>query len=360
MNALEEPTGTILIVDDEPQNVQVVGTMLDSFGYDFMVARDGEEALRRVAARRPDLILLDIQMPGLDGFEVCRAIRGIEAMADVPVIFLSASDDKNSIVRALECGGADYVTKPFNKAELLARVRTHLRLKKALDDEAELLAATERFLEIMAHDLKNWIGSAHFSAQLLRSLPEMPEKGLKAAATIEESTGEAIRFIREFLAGARDSKTEIALQKRDVDLSLLCGELATQHDPAARSKGIRLRLTLPETPVVARTDRTALRRVLDNLISNAIKFSPPDGSVEIALSSSPVRLTVRDEGPGFTEEDLENLFAPYERLSARPTAGEVSTGLGLSIVKKLSERLGVRLGIECPGPGAIWTVEIPS
>ena len=175
---------TILVVDDEQANIQVVGTMLSAFGYDLMIAKDGEQALERVKAKIPDLVLLDVMMPGLSGFEVCRIMRGHPEMKDVPIIFLSADDDKNTIVKALECGGVDYVTKPFNKAELLSRVRSHLELKSIRDQCRGLLYKTERFLEIMAHDLRNWVGSANFSALLLSEIEELPEKGKKISACL--------------------------------------------------------------------------------------------------------------------------------------------------------------------------------
>ncbi|MDF1824069.1 MAG: hybrid sensor histidine kinase/response regulator [Verrucomicrobiales bacterium] len=355
MKISSDKVGTILIVDDEPQNIQVVGTMLAAFGYDFMVANDGEQALERVRARLPDLVLLDILMPKLDGFQVCREFQEIEGMEEVPVIFLSASDDKNSIVKALESGGFDYVTKPFNKAELLARVRTHLELKFMRDECSELLSNTERFLEIMAHDLKNWIGSASFSAQLLGEMEGLPDKAAKIVGTIDESTGQAIHFIDDFLANARESKTEIKFDLQKVSLNQLIAELVKQHDQRARAKRISLKVTLTDEERMIETDRTALRRVLGNLISNAIKFSPAGSQVNILMENTKTTtLRVSDEGPGFSDADMEELFTPYRRLSARPTGDEVSTGLGLSIVKKLCDRLGVTIKVRQAEPGAEW------
>src|SRR6266567_75225 len=129
----ESISARLLVVDDQEANLQVLGTILGRLGFDIVPALDAEQALRRLAARPVDLILLDVLMPGLDGFEVCRRIRANPAWTDIPIIFLSAADDKNLIVRALESGGVDYVTKPFNSAELLSRVRTHLALKTARD-----------------------------------------------------------------------------------------------------------------------------------------------------------------------------------------------------------------------------------
>lgn len=192
MNRFIGDSGTILVVDDELANVQVVGTILATFGYDLMVARDGDQAIERVRAKTPDLVLLDIFMPGKNGLEVCRELRTMKIMEGVPIIFLSADDEKSTIVKALEMGGVDYLTKPFNKAELIARVRTHLELKKTREGCQGLLQKAEHFLEIMAHDLRNWVGSSHFSAQLLDEMDDFSEKGKRITAMIKESNAQAL------------------------------------------------------------------------------------------------------------------------------------------------------------------------
>ncbi len=358
MRLFQQKEGTILIVDDEVKNVQVVGTMLSAFGYDFMIAQDGEQALQRVESQVPDLVLLDIQMPGMDGFETCKAFSKLEYMADVPIIFLSANSEKNYIVKALESGGVDYVTKPFNKAELLARVRTHMELKLVRDERKLLQRNTDRFLEIMAHDLKNWVGSASFSAKLLKGMEGLPGKAPEIVETIEDSTGHALDFISEFLKSARDARTDVELKEESIDLRELCIEAVGLNAADAARKKINLECVSCEESITVRSDRKALRRILDNLLTNAIKFSPESKDVKLEFSDSPVTIVIRDEGPGFTEEDMEKLFKPYERLSAKPTGGEVSTGLGLSIVKQLCDQLNIRIGVESPGEGqgAIFTL----
>jgi len=163
----ETTSARILVVDDQETNLRVLGDMLGHLGFDIVPALDCEQALRRLAARPVDLILLDVLMPGLDGFEVCKRIRANVAWIDIPIIFLSAADDKTLIVRALESGGVDYVTKPFNAAELLSRVRTHLALKTARDRLRRLAEDKDELLGILAHDLKNHLGGMLMSVQLL-------------------------------------------------------------------------------------------------------------------------------------------------------------------------------------------------
>ena len=353
MDKIDSRKGTILIVDDQEKNVQVVGTTLSSFGYDFMIANSGEQALERVNSRVPDLVLLDVRMAGMDGFEVSRAFRKVKGMEEVPVIFLSADDEKNTIVRALESGGVDYVTKPFNKAELLARVRTHLELKQTRDRLREILAKREEFVEVMAHDLKNWIGGANFSSQVLAGMAEeLPEKATNLVGTIAESTDKALEFVREFLESARDSKLDFDLKKERVDLVAVCEETMKNHVLSASGKGIEIEMKFPDDPVIVESDTTALRRIVDNLVSNAVKFSPPQSIVTVVVEEAPLVVSVEDSGPGFSDEDRGNLFEPFTRLTARPTAGEISTGLGLSVVKQLADSLGISIAIDNTDRGA--------
>lgn len=359
MNRFSGDSGTILVVDDELANVQVVGSMLATFGYDLMVAQDGEQAVERVKAKTPDLVLLDILMPGKSGLEVCRELHAMKDLEGVPIIFLSADDEKSTIVKALETGGVDYITKPFNKAELIARVRSHLELKKTREECQHLLKKAEHFLEIMAHDLRNWVGSSHFSAQLLDEMDDLTDKGKRLSAMIRESTAQALSFIDEYLANARAASTTLDLERKLFDLGPLARASIAYHQDEARAKKITLDLVLPTGPVRVKSDRVAVLRIVENLVTNAIKFSPQGSTVTMTLEEGPVSLTVADEGPGFSADDREQLFEPYTRLSARPTGGEISTGLGLSITKQLCDLLNIAIVVESPEQGASIRLTFP-
>ncbi len=345
---IDRNSGTILIVDDQERNIQVVGTTLAAFGFDFMTASSGEQALERVQARTPDLVLLDVMMPVMNGFDTCQKMRTLPGMENVPVIFLSADDEKNTIVRALECGGVDYVTKPFNKAELLARVRSHIELKKTRDRLVELISSREQFIEVMAHDLKNWIGSAKLNAMLLdENATSIPVPLNRAPGSMVESLGMALAFIDDFLDSARSARVSLELRPRSIDLLELTRECLLRQKPAAAAKSIDFDVRLPEHPVTATTDPAAVVRILDNLISNAVKFSPRGSTITVTLTPADqsARINIEDQGAGFSDEDLKKVFEPYTRLSARPTDGEISTGLGLSVVKQLADALDVGVTI---------------
>jgi two-component system, sensor histidine kinase and response regulator len=354
----------ILVVDDQPSNLQVVGSMLGGLGYDILPASDGPTALKRLSFRLPDLILLDVLMPGMDGVEVCRQIRRNSAWVDIPVIFLSAADDKDLIVRALEAGGMDYVTKPFNHAELLSRVRTHLDLKAARDRLQQLAEDKDELLGILAHDLKNHLGGVQMSASLLRD--RMARHGDSRSAQLSEniwhSTNQLLGFVKEFLANSAADHS-IALQPERVNLGDAAARAVQDYREAAQRKNLDFRLQLPEEPVTVLADQHAVSQVLDNLVSNAVKFSPPDKSILVAVRSDAngALCSVQDQGPGLNEEDKSRMFRRYGRLSTRPTGGEPSTGLGLSIVKKLVKAMDGKLSCDSQvGQGTTFTVWLPA
>jgi two-component system sensor histidine kinase/response regulator len=354
----------ILIVDDQPANLRVLGSMLGQLGYEIVAASDGPTALKRLALRPPDLVLLDLLMPGMDGFEVCRRIREKPEFTDLPVIFLSAADEKSLIVRALDCGGVDFVTKPFNQAELMRRVQTHLALKQARDRLQQLARDKDELIGILAHDLKNALGSVLMNSQLLQRRTEGDTRLHQLSAQIVDSTDRTLTFVRQFLANSAADHS-LRIERHRVAVRSLVEDVLDQHQAAAARKQQRLELTAPSelpNPLVVFTDAGALRQVLENLISNAVKFSPPQRPIEVTLSAEQecVRIEIRDQGPGFTAEDLAQMFRRYQRLSARPTGGEPSTGLGLSIAQKLMGLLGGNLDcVSTPGAGATFRVRLP-
>src|SRR5580693_8280355 len=191
----------ILVVDDQSANVQIVGTILGNLGHEIIPASDGATALKRVALRIPDLILLDLLMPGMGGCEVCRQLKENPEWKDIPVIFLSAADDKDLIVRALDSGGVDYITKPFNQAELISRVRTQLVLKSARDRLKQLAEDKDELLGILAHDLKNHLGGMNTSAGLLcRQMTRFnDDRVTRLAENIFRTSGQSLAFVKEFL-----------------------------------------------------------------------------------------------------------------------------------------------------------------
>jgi two-component system, sensor histidine kinase and response regulator len=353
----------ILVVDDQPANIQIVGTVLGNLGHEIIPASDGATALKRVALRIPDLILLDLMMPGMDGCEVCRLLKENPDWKDIPVVFLSAADDKDLIVRALDSGGVDYITKPFNQAELISRVRTQLALKAARDRLKQLAEDKDELLGILAHDLKNYLGGINMSAELMSGQLRRfnDERLTQLSDNMIRSSALAMAFVKEFLANSA-ADHGLILKPVIVNLSQIAAVAVEQYQEAARRKKIKIQTDFPAETIIALADPSALDQTLDNLISNALKFSAPEKQIFISVRAAGNRAecVIRDEGPGFTADDKAKMFRRYGRLSARPTGGEPSTGLGLSIVRKLVEGMNGELLCESvSGNGAAFTVRLP-
>jgi two-component system sensor histidine kinase/response regulator len=307
--------------------------------------------------------LLDLLMPGMNGFEVCLQLKLNPDWKEIPVIFLSAAADKDMIVRALNAGGVDYITKPFNQAELISRVRTQLALKTARDQLKQLAEDKDELLGILAHDLKNYLGGMNMSAELMSRQIERfkDERMTQLLDNMIRSSSSAMAFVKEFLANSATDHG-FTLKPIAVNLTEIATAAVRQYQEAARLKKIKIQTDFPVEAVLVLADIFALDQVLDNLISNALKFSSPDKEIFVSVRSVANRAecVVRDEGPGFTAEDKEKMFRRYVRLSARPTGGEPSTGLGLSIVRKLVQAMDGELSCESvPGNGAAFTVRLP-
>jgi two-component system, sensor histidine kinase and response regulator len=368
MAPLNAPTGApppprILVVDDQPANIQVVGSVLGKLGYEITPALDGPTALRRLAIHTPDLVLLDLLMPEMDGCEVCRRLRQNPEWLDVPVIFLSAADDKDLVVKALEAGGLDYITKPFNQAELVLRVKTQLDLKAARDRLKQLAEDKDELLGMLAHDLKNHLGGMQMSSQLLhrRIEPLGDARAIQLSENVLRSGGQLLTFVKEFLANAATDHG-IALAPARLNFSDAAANALQRYAEAARRKQLVLSMSLPNEGSTVLADSSALDQVLDNLLSNALKFTPSGGHIHVSVQplAGQVECRIRDDGPGFTAEDRARMFRRYARLSARPTDGEPSSGLGLSIVLKLVQAMGGELECESvPGQGASLVVRLP-
>ena len=361
---METNAGCLLVVDDQEVNIQVVGAVLGKLGFEILPATNGPQALKRLAARRPDLILLDLLMPDMDGFELCRRIRENPDWAEIPIIFLSSADDKDLIVRAFQSGGVDYITKPFNHAELTSRVRTHIALKAARDELKQLAEDKDELLGVLTHDLKNHLGGMDMSAQLLRDRTEaMSDPKLRLMAeNISHSSSQMLAFVKEFLANA-SADHGLCIRPESISLKEAASHAIQQHQEAARRKQLVFETVLQGNGALVQADAACLNQVLDNLLSNAIKFSPPGKQIRITVCEPGARFVecqVQDQGPGFTEEDKARMFRRYSRLSARPTGGEPSTGLGLSIVKKLVLAMDGELACESnAGNGATIAFRLP-
>ena len=353
----------VLVVDDEPSNVRLMGDCLSAAGYEVLPATSGSEALELGAARKPDLALFDLRMPDIDGITLCRSFREIPEVAATPVIFVTGASDGEDLVRCFEAGAVDFLTKPIRLAELLQRVRTHLELKFARDRLVNKARDCDALTAMVAHDLKSPLASIRFSVQMLKEEPGLQsERTQDLLASLVESTDRTLAFIDDFLNrnAAANMVALDAFKPFSLD-DMVYGVIERSSGPAS-DKGIRIELH-PRVPIEAFGDRFAAEHVVENLLSNAVKFAPKGSRVRVEVehgNPGAARIRVLDRGPGISESDRKRLFQRYVRLSARPTSGESSTGLGLSIAKQLADAMHGTLTFEPrEGGGSVFSFELP-
>lgn len=352
----------ILVVDDQEANIRLVGTVLTQAGFEVVPALGGRQALARATAAVPDLVLLDMLMPDVDGFEVARQLRADAATAHVPIIFLTAATEREHLVHAFEAGAVDYVTKPFVAEELLARVRTHLELKLTRDHLKRIASEREELASLVAHDLKNPLSTIRFSAQLQQRNPEDTARVTKLAGLVLSATDNALSFIHHYLERRAEGELLRNFKQEPVSIDQAVRRVAARFEIQAQAKELTMRFDALE-PVSARGDTVAIEHVIENLVSNAIKFSAPGGEIAFASgrgSPGMARVVVMDRGCGVSAEDQRKLFRRFVRLQGQPTGAESSSGLGLALAKQDVAQMSGELWYEDrPGGGARFAVELP-
>lgn len=372
MNSTFDPSELkILLVDDTPANIDVLKRTLKPEGYKLAFSPNGKIALKLASQNVPDLILLDVMMPEMDGFETCEKLKQSAVTKDIPVIFITAKTEPEDILKGFQQGGVDYITKPFKQEELCARVKTQLQLqfsKKQLELQNQaLLELNEQkntFIGMAAHDLRSPLGAiCGYSEILLEELATMDNREKEHFLKRIHSSGTSmLNLINDLLDVSVIDSGTFKIKTITCSLKTLIEDNLQIHRIRADKKHIKLHLTTNETSN-GLYDPERIGQVLDNLISNAIKYSPISSDVFISLNQFDdyVKIDVKDEGPGLSEEDQAKLFGSFQKLSTKPTAGEKSTGLGLSIVKKIVESHHGAITIESTlGHGSIFSFTLPS
>lgn len=380
MSDYDYGSATILIVDDEPNNLKLLYDLLIDQHFEVRAARDGETALAAVQDNLPDLILLDIKMPTMDGYEVCRRLKENAATREVPVIFISALNQVTDVVKAFQMGGIDYITKPFQLEEVLARVRTHLTLlyqRQHLAIQNEQIEAMRRkdrqrfdkitqmrehFVRAAAHDLKNPLGIIMGYADIMQRLDLVrSEPNLKhIAEEISRSSDTMLELVTDILE-IMQLQSDYSLSFEDVNLQVMLTEHVEKHRFQALEHGIVITLTMPDAPLLHEVDAQYIQRAFDNLVSNAIKYSPDDTQIEIRLSATDEHtvLEVSDEGYGIDADVIGHLFDPFFRAPIKGKTIE-GTGLGLAIVKEIVEQHRGRITVNSTlGAGSTFRITLP-
>jgi len=371
-------TDQILIVDDSRQNIFVLRTALERQGYLISSAESGQEALKILAHEIPDLILLDVMMPEISGFELCRKLKSQAETEKIPVVFLTARTEQEDILEGFKAGGVDYITKPFRVQELLARVNTHLSLRRAQEQISQQALQFEKqalklevlnqekdeLLAIVSHDLRSPLNAISGAAHILEeNATQIQAEEISQYAQMVDRNAQRMRaIISNLLDIHRLENGKIRAHPHWFSVQELLEQIWSDALPLAKEKNLDLVLkTDPDLPTIC-TDPLLLREILDNLVSNALKFSPPMKQITLHADylEPKIRLQVEDQGPGFSKEDQAHMYEKFAHLSARPTSGEHSTGLGLSIALRLSQLLQAQLEyVPQEGPSSTFNLWLP-
>jgi signal transduction histidine kinase len=357
----------ILVVDDSPDNLFLVQTILEEEGYEITLAHNGQVALAQIDISPPDLILLDVMMPDMDGFEVTRRIRDNPNLPFMPILLITAFDQP-SVVKGLDTGAADFIRKPVEVDELLARVRSLLRLKHAIDEREQIARQREDFVSWMTHDLRTPIVAAERMLMLLQqgALGELSDGMQEAITTMARSNRNLLAMVNTLLEVYRYEAGRKNLIFSPVDLQEILKEVTQELSTLADEKKLTLSYKAEEninSKVVG--DRMELHRVFTNLIGNSIKFTDK-GSVEVRLSNSYnprepnaswVIVEIQDTGFGISPEDQKMVFERFRQGSHKRSG----SGLGLHLSKRIIETHQGKIELKSElDQGSLFIVRLPA
>jgi signal transduction histidine kinase len=366
----------ILVVDDTPENLKLITEILAGRGYRVRAASSGRLALKTVAVELPDLILLDVKMPDMDGYEVCRRLKSEERSRMIPVIFISALTDTEDKIQGFKAGGVDYITKPFQAEEVHARVSIHLQLhfyRDALEEKNRQLEGSYRRLQelenlrdqlthMIVHDMRNLLTGISSSLQVLRDNDDgaSDEKYASYLHAALLSVNNLTTMTSNLLDISKMEAREMKLNLTECDPTGLVGEAVEKIGAIRDSRDIRFHAPQHIEPVVA--DRDILLRVIINLLDNAIKFTADDGLISVGVEpkGEGVLFSIRDNGPGIPARYHEKIFEKFGQVEIRQSARQYSTGLGLAFCKLAVEAHQGKIWVESEaGVGSAFFFEIP-
>jgi len=353
----------ILVVDVDPRNRKLLEEYLLAAGYDVRVAPDGRTALALASERPPDLVLLDVMMPDLSGLEVCRQLKNDPRTRLCQVVLVTALDGAPHRVEGLDTGADDYIAKPVRREEFMAKVRSMLRARRLLAEleEAratlalrnakleELEGLKETLTQTLVHDLKNPLAAVLGNLELMERKAD--ESVLHLVRRSKAAAWRMHQMILNLLDIGQLEEGKLVLHPESLDAGSLARKACQEMEGGAAQRGVRLEIVADEATAVLKGDAAVLRRVLDNLLSNAIEHSPQGGVVRVAvtLCDEGIEIAVSDQGPGVPPEFRERIFEKFQRLESRKSMPGANRGLGLTFC---------RLAVEAHG-GTIWVDDAP-
>ncbi len=371
---MEQIPQKILVVDDNAQNRALARATLEDEGYVVVLAENGEEGLLAIASERPDCVLLDVRMPGTDGFTVCARIRALPVGSDIPVVFLTALRDVDTFDRALRAGGDDFLTKPVRPTELVLRVQSALKLRRMSaelrehyelvrrqrDDLIRLQLQKERLSAFVVHDLKNPVSTLDLHAQLLLKDPSLTPRARESVQHIRDEARSLSRMILNLLDISKSEEGRLVARPTSVDLRALTAEIFEAFELRARNAQLTLERQVDVVEILA--DRDLLRRVLENLVDNALRHAPAQSTLRLSAvpGGGATLIRIADAGRGIPPEQREKVFEPFVQGEAEAAlATRTGRGLGLAFSRLAVEAHGGTIWVEDAHPGAVFCVRLP-
>lgn len=375
-------TLTVLVVDDDERNRLLAEAVLESASYAVRLAPSGSDALQSFAEFPPDLVLLDVMMPMMDGFETCRRLRALPGGADVPIVFLTASSDLNSHQKALDSGADDFLAKPLNRTELLIRVKSLIRVSRlqrelkqnyeVIREQRDALVRAERqkqeLTDLIVHDLKSPLAGILTNTEYAIGIPSVTRDVWDALHDVSACAQTMLRMVLNLLDISRSEDGKLIAVKSEFDAHALLEQVRGSAQRRADMEGRKLLVEAGEeagkTPLHIHGDMDLLRRVLDNLVDNCLKYTPRGTSVVLAVAKEGdiVRLAVKDQGAGVPPDQRERIFEKYAQIeSGVRLATRSSRGLGLVFCRLAAQAHGGRIWVEGNQPkGSAFIVELPA
>jgi two-component system, sensor histidine kinase len=365
----ERLSHTVLVVDDNPVNPQLLISILHGANYQVLTASNAVEALQLIESQTPDIILLDVMMPGMDGFSLCRKLKRDDNYADIPLIFITSLSQQEDIVEGFNAGGNDYIVKPFNRQELLARVRNHLHLYDMLQENKRLIALSEdasrsktEFLASMSHEIRTPLNSIIGMAEVLNDTKLTEEQ--RDFVRIFRTAGESLlAIINDILDLSKIEAGQTESETIDFHLPSLLSSVASILSVRATERNVNISIDIhSDVESGLRGDPTRLRQILINLVGNGVKFTE-NGDVEIFVkkeSETQLLFSVKDNGIGIPVSKQQLIFESFTQADSMTTRKYGGTGLGLTICQKLTNILGGEIGLKSlPGEGSTFFFTYP-
>ena len=365
----EAVTGRVLVVDDQDPNRLLLRDLLEAQGHEVIEAIDGSEALQQVATTAPDVVLLDIGMPGMDGFEVCRRIKSEPTTASIPVLLVTALSQRDQRLLGIGAGANDYITKPIDKSDLTLRVRNAVRMHQLyveVEHQYQRLERLERLrdslVHMIVHDLRSPLAGIRAYLDLLKldGAGRLDQEMTQSIDDARKVAVEMTEMVSDLLDVSRLEAGKMPLEPALTDVGVIATDAVTGIGAAARR--VSLQIDQPSERLRAMVDPSVIRRVVANLVGNAIKYTPSTGRVRVSVQGGEgkVRVSVNDSGPGIPPEFHEKIFEKFGQVEAARHGAKHSSGLGLTFCKFAVEAHGGTIGVESVvGQGSTFWFVLP-